>query len=121
MNLAQGNTRSMPDGFLHIQNFTVTKHAGIAAVVYTHILDCHQKALVEGLLLQRAWTIESSAEDIGLVNTVAAHKHGVWRFRKDFLKANFREVVHATTKIMQNPVIETFKGKLFAERESLVY
>lgn len=116
MNLAQGNTRSLPDGFLHVQNFTVTKHAGMAGVVYIHILDDHQKGLVEGLLIERAITVSE------LDGEERHHfKHGVWRFRKDFLRNNFKEVVHATTKIMQNPVIETFKGKLFAERESLTY
>lgn len=120
MNRAQGNTRQAPDGFLHIQNFTVTKHSGMAGVVYTHILDAHQKGLVEGLLIERAISFEQSA---GIEWTNSAHhfKHGVWRFRKEFLKGNFKEVVHATTKIMQNPVIETFKGNLFAERESLIY
>jgi hypothetical protein len=116
MNLAQGNTRSAPDGFLHVQNFTVTKHAGMAGVVFIHILDDHQKSLVEGLLIERAITVsELDGED-------RHHfKHGVWRFRKDFLRNNFKEVVHATTKIMKNPVIETFKGKLFTERDSLTY
>lgn len=116
MNFAQGNTRSAPDGFLHVQNFTVTKHAGMAGVVFIHILDDHQKSLVEGLLIERAITVSE------LDGEERHHfKHGVWRFRKDFMKNNFKEVVHATTKIMQNPVIETFKGKLIAERESLVY
>ncbi|WYW04364.1 hypothetical protein Kurepalu2_00017 [Pseudomonas phage vB_PpuP-Kurepalu-2] len=115
MNIAQGNTRSKPDGFLHIQNFTVTKHSGMAGVVYIHILDAHQQSVVEGLLIERAISQAVEGEELH------HFKHDVWRFRKDFLKANFKEVVHATTKIIQNPVIETFKGKLFAERESLVY
>jgi hypothetical protein len=116
MNRAQGNTRQAPDGFLHIQNFTVTKHSGMAGVVYTHILDDHQKSLVEGLLIECAITA-------GMVDGCGYHhfKHGVWRFRKDFLKRYFRQVVHATTKIMQNPVIAEFKTKLIAERESLTY
>ena len=116
MNLAQGNTRSLPDGFLHIQNFTVTKHSGMAGAVFTHILDDHQKSLVEGLLIERAITAS-------LVDGEDRHhfKHGVWRFRKEFLKNNFKEVVHATTKITRQPVIEIFKEKLIAERESLVY
>ena len=116
MNLAQGNTRSMPDGYLHIQNFTVTKHAGMAGVVYIHILDAHQKGLVEGLLIERAVSLTEAKG-----GEYHHFKHGVWRFNKQFLKHNFREVVHATTKIMQNLVIEEFKGKLFAERDSLTY
>uniref|UniRef100_A0AAU6W2X3 Uncharacterized protein n=1 Tax=Pseudomonas phage Lepni01 TaxID=3138536 RepID=A0AAU6W2X3_9VIRU len=116
MNLAQGNTRSMPDGFLHIQNFTVTKHSGMAGVVYIHILDNHQKSLVEGLLIERAIVVGD------LLKTECHHfKHGVWRFHKEFLKCHFREVVHAMTKVTCIPVIEQFKGKLFAERESLTY
>lgn len=113
MNRAQGNTRQAPDGFLHIQNFTVTKHAGMAGVVYTHILDDHQRSLIEGLLIERAISLKG--------DELHHFKHGVWRFRKEFLKANFKEVVHATTKIMQNPVIVTFREKLIAERESLNY
>jgi hypothetical protein len=116
MNRAQGNTRQAPDGFPHIQNFTVTKHSGMAGVVYTHILDDHQKGLVEGLLIERAISL---SERCG--GEYHHFKHGVWRFNKQFLKNNFKEVVHATTKIMQNPVIENFKGKLFAERDSLIY
>lgn len=116
MNRAQGNTRQAPDGFLHIQNFTVTKHSGMAGVVYTHILDDHQKSLVEGLLIERAVSLTEAKG-----GEYHHFKHGVWRFNKQFLKGNFKEVVHATTKIMQNPVIETFKGKLFSERESLIY
>ncbi|WYW04270.1 hypothetical protein Kompost2_00020 [Pseudomonas phage vB_PpuP-Kompost-2] len=116
MNLAQGNTRSLPDGFLHIQNFTVTKHAGMAGVVYIHIMDAHQKQLVEGLLIERAITVGN------LLKTECHHfKHGVWRFQKEFLRLHFREVVHAMTKLTYIPVIEEFKGKLFAERESLSY
>lgn len=116
MNRAQGNTRQAPDGFLHIQNFTVTKHSGMAGVVYTHILDDHQRSLVEGLLIERAIS-DGNHKDVELHH----FKHGVWRFRKDWLKKVFREVVHATTKITYTPVIEVFKEKLIAERESLTY
>lgn len=116
MNRAQGNTRSLPDGFLHIQNFTVTKHSGMAGVVYTHILDDNQRELVQALLMERARVIEDT--DGNLLFHV---KHGTVRFQKAFLKAHFREVVHAFTKITQQPVIETFKGMLIHERESLTY
>lgn len=118
---AQGNTRSKPDGFLHIQNFTVTKSAGMAAVVYTHILNKDQQELVEDLLWERAIQLEALAESVGVHREVCHVRHGSMRFAKSFLKENFREVVHATTKIMRNQTIETFKSKLFAERESLIY
>lgn len=80
---AQGNTRSLPDGFLHIQNFTVTKAAGIAAAVWVHALDDDQRALVEGIL------IELAQGDIAKVH----FKHGTVRFRKEFLQVNFEWAV----------------------------
>lgn len=113
MKTAQGNTRSMPDGFLHIQNFTVTRHSGIAGLVYTSILDQNQKSVVEGALIELA--IVKAEQGAPLHH----YKHETWRFRKDFLKKHFKSVVHACTKVMQTPVIEVFKAKLFAERESL--
>lgn len=121
MNRAQGNTRSMPDGFLHIQNFTVTKHSGMAGVVYIHLMTKEQQEIVESLLVERATVLEAIAEDVGVPHEVVHVKHGCFRFRKEFLKENFREVVHAVTKITRQPVIEDFKGKLFTERESLSY
>lgn len=119
MNHAQGGNRSKPDGFLHIQNFTVTKASGMAGCVYVHILDDHQRHIVESILIERACALEEAA---GPEWTEAAHhfKHNVWRFRKSFLKQNFKSAVHEATKVMRTPVIEVFKAKLFAEREALV-
>lgn len=118
MKRAQGNTRSKPDGFLHIQNFTVTKASGMAGCVYVHILDDHQRHVVESILIERACALEEAA---GTEWSNAAHhfKHDVWRFRKTFLKAHFKQAVHEATKVMQTPVLAVFKEKLFAERESL--
>lgn len=121
MNYAQGNTRSLPDGFLHIQNFTVTKAAGMAAVVYTHILDENQRTAVEWLLISKAETVEAEAESIGVPCQVYHVKHGTVRFAKKFLIENFREAVHTQTRFTRLAVIETFKEKLIAERESLTY
>lgn len=83
MRRAQGNTRSKPDGFLHVQNFTVTKAAGIAAAVWVHALDEHQRGLVEGILMELARD-----------NPLKVHvKHGTIRFRKEFLQVNFEWAV----------------------------
>lgn len=119
MNYAQGGSRALPDGFLHIQNFTVTKASGMAGCVYVHVLDDHQRHVVESILIERACALEEAA---GPEWTEAAHhfKHGVWRFRKSFLKQNFKSVVHEATKAMRTPVVEVFKSKLFDEREALI-
>ncbi|BAO20686.1 hypothetical protein X917_gp20 [Pseudomonas phage PPpW-4] len=117
MNRAQGGTRSLPDGFLHIQNFTVTKASGMAGCVWAYILTEAQREIVELVLVERA---ESREAHKGFPEGTLVHlKHDHFRFRKDFLKGNFRSVVHEVTKAMHTPVIENFKTKLFAERESL--
>lgn len=115
MNRAQGNTRSSPDGFLHIQNFTVTKASGMAGCVYVHILNDHQRQIVEAILIERAVALEEAA---GREWTYAAHhfKHGQWRFRKAFLKGHFKQAVHEATKVMHIPVLRVFEQNLFAER-----
>ena len=118
MKRAQGGWRSMPDGFLHVQNFTVTKASGMAGCVYVHILDDHQRHIVESILIERAVACEESA---GPEWANAAHlfKLGQWRFRKAFLKNHFKQAVHEATKAMHTPVLRVFEQKLFAERESL--
>ncbi|QNJ57453.1 hypothetical protein [Pseudomonas phage Waldo5] len=117
MNRAQGNTRSMPDGFLHVQNFTVTRASGMAGCVWAYILSEAQREIVECVLVQRAMSRE--VHKFLPEGTLVHDKHGHFRFRKDFLKDNFKEVVHEVTKAMHTPVIENFKTRLFAERESL--
>ncbi len=121
MNYAQGNTRSKPDGCLHVQNVTVTKAAGMAAVVYTHILDENQRTAVEWLLLSKAEAQEAMAESVGVPVSLYHVKHGTVRFAKGFLIENFREAVHTQTRFTRLPVIQHFTEKLIAERESLTY
>lgn len=109
----------MPDGFLHIQNFTVTKASGMAGCVWAYLLDDHQKATVESVLYERAKAIESAAGPEWAEAAVRSDKHDCLRFRKSFLQENFKEAVHETTRAMLTPVVDVFKRKLFAERESL--
>lgn len=114
MKRAQGNTRSNPDGFLHIQNFTVTKASGMAGCVYVHIMTDNERTAVEALLVAKAEALE---EITGI--EVCHFKHGVWRFKKSFLKEAFAKAVHTSTRITVSPVVERFKQKLFAEREGI--
>ena len=91
MNLAQGNTRSAPDGFLHVQNFTVTKAAGVAAIVWTHAFTDEQREIVEDIL-------RGLAEN----DPLKVHfKHGVWRFRKGFLQVNFEWAVFKVAQALR--------------------
>lgn len=115
MNRAQGGTRSLPDGFLHIQNFTVTKASGMAGCVYVHILTDNERTTVENLLVAHAQVLETKLD-----REICHFKHGQWRFDKRFLKENFKKVVHITTRVTTSPVIERFKEQLFAEREQIL-
>lgn len=114
MNRAQGNTRSSPDGFLHIQNFTVTKASGMAGCVYVHILTDVERMAVERVLVAKALVME---EKLG--REVVHFKHDQWRFDKRFLKDSFAKAVHTTTRLTHSPVVERFQSKLFAEREEI--
>lgn len=118
---AQGGSRALPDGFLHIQNFTVTRVSGMAGCVYVHILDEHQRGVVESVLIEQACAREERAARAGNEFLCLHHfKHGQWRFDKRFLKDAFKSAVHNATKLMHTPVIEVFKAKLIAEREALI-
>lgn len=114
MNRAQGGTRSMPDGFLHIQNFTVTKASGMAGCVYIHMMTDNERTAVEALLVSKAEVLQ----DLSGIE-VCHFKHGQWRFRKGFLKENFAKAVHTSTRITTSPIVERFKSQLFAEREAI--
>lgn len=108
MNRAQGGTRALPDGFLHIQNFTVTKAAGIAAAVWVHVMDDHQRELVQGVLIELACS-----------NPLQVHhfKHDQWRFRKAFLQVNFEWAVFKVCQAIRiNPAKDLYDLVLVRDR-----
>jgi hypothetical protein len=107
MKRAQGNTRSKPDGFLHVQNFTVTKASGIAAAVWVHVFDDHQRALVEGVLLECA---EKDPRKFHV-------KHDTVRFHKGFLQVNFEWAVFKVCQAIRiNPAKVLYDQVLVRDR-----
>lgn len=112
MNYAQGNTRSKPDGFLHIQNFTVTKHSGAAGFLYAKVMTKEQQKLVEDALVLQ-YTIN------GYCN---GHKgawdeaHGCNRFPKGFLKARFKPTVYAVYEALNRCPRGDFNSILASEQ-----
>lgn len=118
MNRAQGNTRKAPDGFLHIQNYTVTKASGMAGIVW-QLLSPHQKEVFEGILVERALACEAAAGIEWTGSAVRDDKHGCMRFGKAFLKTNFQASFHDATRVMAIPVLKVFQARLFRERDSL--
>lgn len=116
MNRAQGNTRSSPDGFLHIQNFTVTKASGIEGAIWAYLMDPDQRLQVEQLLWGLGIALEQAA---GVEHTGAAvrdDKHDCHRFRKAFLKNHFKAAVHEVLTETHMSPLEVFAEKLIKAR-----
>lgn len=105
----QGGTRSLPDGFLHIQNFTVTKAAGVEAVVWK-LMSKEQKDLVELVLIERSLQCDAF-KYLGV--EVKNFKHDTWRFKKTFLENNFRSAVRHVLLACNVCPQELFKSHWF--------
>lgn len=109
MNRAQGNTRQKPDGFLHIQNFTVTKASNIEGVVW-QLMSKEQKELVELVLIERTQTCDA----VKYLGQTAHHfKHGNWRFSRRFLEGNFRIAVRRVLEACNVTGPELFESRWF--------
>lgn len=106
---AQGKPRKMPDGFLHIWNFSATKASGMAGAVLNHIVDELQRDIVEQVLIQRAVQVErnlaDSEEEYQQILSDPHHDkrqvryeeaHTCWRFRKTFLQEHFKIAVYSS-------------------------
>lgn len=103
MRMAQGNTRSKPDGFLHLWNFAATKSSGLAGALYNYAMTDRQREVVETALIERA-----EKQDLLDPNGApTAHiKHETWRFKKEFLQAHFKGVVYGTFKLFRRNASE---------------
>ncbi|QNJ57288.1 hypothetical protein Stalingrad_19 [Pseudomonas phage Stalingrad] len=116
MNRAQGGTRALPDGFLHVQNFTVTKASGIEGAIWAYLFTDQQKLHVEQLLWSVAIALEQAAGPEWTGAAVQDHKHGCHRFRKEFLKIHFKAAVHQVLEETHTSAVEVFAEKFFAAR-----
>jgi len=109
MHMAQGNTRSKPDGFLHLWNFAATKGSGLAGALFNYVMTNRQRGIVEAALIELAEKqAQRDTTEFKPVNTemFAHYKHEVWRFRKDFLLSNFKSVVYGTFKLFRRNASE---------------
>lgn len=89
MKRAQGNKRSNPDGFLHLNNFSHVKASGLAGVLFERIFSERQQDIVEEVLIELA----------GPDNRM--FKHDCWRFKKEFLIENFKSVVYGACDLLK--------------------
>lgn len=109
MRIAQGNTRSKPDGFLHLWNFAATKASGLAGALFNYVMTERQREIVEAALIELAEkaaerdTPEFMAVDIEMYRHF---KHEVWRFRKDFLLTHFKPVVYGSFRLFRRNASE---------------
>jgi hypothetical protein len=105
---AQGVPRKLPDGLLHIQNFTVTKHSGMAGFLYAKVMTTAQREIVELALIQQLTKNGYSGYPSHQNVSTWSEAHGCHRFPKGFLKARFKATVYAVYKALnRDPVGET--------------
>jgi len=103
MKMAQGNTRSKPDGFLHLWNFAATKSSGLAGALFNYVMTNRQREVVETALIERA----EKQDQVDPNGAPTAHfRHETWRFRKEFLKGHFKAVVYGTFKLFRRNASE---------------
>lgn len=102
MQRAQGNTRAKPDGYLHLQNYSVTRSAGMAGALFLHVLTKRQEEIVEAALLELAQKRDPSVHP----RPLAMFKHDCWRFDKKFLQVAFKPVVYGTFKLIRKNASE---------------
>ena len=119
MNRAQGGTRALPDGFLHVQNFTVTKASGIEGAIWAYLFTEHQKLHVEQLLWSVAIALEQSAGPEWTGAAVRDDKHDCHRFRKEFLKSHFKVAVHEVLVETGTSAVEEFAQAFFKAKRDL--
>ncbi|MEJ3666497.1 hypothetical protein [Stutzerimonas stutzeri] len=109
MRLAQGNTRSKPDGFLHLWNFAATKGSGLAGALFNYAMTERQREVVETALIERA----EKQDKLDPKGAPTAHiKHETWRFKKDFLMEHFKPVVYGTFKLFRRNASEQMAIKI---------
>lgn len=100
MRLAQGNTRSKPDGYLHLWNFAATKSSGLAGALFNYVMTERQREVVETALIERAEKQVTTGEPLW------HERHETSRFRKDFLMDQFKPVVYGTFKLFRRNASE---------------
>lgn len=102
MRRAQGTPRAKPDGYLHLQNYAVTKGSGMAGSLFNHLMTERQKEIVEAALLELA---QKQSDEL-VTRPVAIYKHDCWRFDKDFLSVAFKPVIYGTFKLIRQNASE---------------
>lgn len=104
MRHAQGKPRAKPDGYLHLQNFSVTKASGMAGALFNYVMEPRQKEIVEAALLELAQKqdLNTHPRPVAAFNA----EHDCWRFDKSFLAVAFKPVVYGTYRLIRRNASE---------------
>lgn len=118
---AQGVPRRLPDGLLHLQNFTVTKHSGMAGFLFAKVMTKAQQDIVELCLIQKltknGYCGYPPHQNVSTWND----DHGCHRFPKGFLKSQFKQTVYAVYKAVGKDAVAVMSSMVNVEmREALV-
>lgn len=108
MNLAQGNGRAKPDGYLHLNNYSHVRQSGLAGVLYERVMTEKQRELVELTLLELGSTGYFEPYHF---------KHEFWRFKKGFLNEHFKSVVYSVYRSIRKSAAQ--EVSLAISREEL--
>lgn len=95
--IKQGGSRSLPDGFLHLNNYSHSLRSGMAGVMFERVFTPQQRETVCELLRELA--TEEMARSVDF-KQLFHFKHGVYRFEKDFLDQNFKGMVYGYMKLV---------------------
>lgn len=118
---AQGVPRRLPDGLLHLQNFTVTKHSGMAGFLFAKVMTKAQQDIVELCLIQKLTKNGYSGYPTHHNVSTWNEAHGCHRFPKGFLKAQFQKTVYAVYRAVGKDAVAVMSSMVYAEmREALV-
>lgn len=96
--IKQGGSRSLPDGYLHLNNFAHSLRSGMAGALYERMMTKKQQRTVDELMLELA-TQEMARQ--AEFKQLFHFKHGVYRFDKDFLDANFKALVYGYLRLIR--------------------
>lgn len=110
---AQGVPRRLPDGLLHLQNFTVTKHSGMAGFIFAKVMTKAQQDIVELCLIEQL--TKNGYCNWGPTSVTWNEAHGCHRFPKGFLKARFKPTVYLVMKALRKDVVAEVSGKIHSE------
>lgn len=96
MQIKQGGFRKLPDGYLHLNNYSHSAKSGLAGSLYERVMNDRQRKLVLNCLLE----IAEKEQPKDTSKVIWMFKHDTYRFDKEFLHEHFKAVVYGCYKFI---------------------